>query len=101
MIRAFVEFLTFRRMLGPFMLQVLFWVCAAILVVMIPVEMDLDPPMLEWVAVVFCVLALRLAFELILLVFRCYDRLGEIRKLLQAVDEATRPISVIDDDGGS
>jgi hypothetical protein len=37
--------------------------------------------------------------ELVLIAFRMYDRLGDIRRLLVAVDEATRPIASVDEDG--
>jgi len=92
MFRAIGEFLTFRRMIGPFVLQVLFWVGAVGVVAFGLRELESGDRLVGWVAIIFGVLALRLLFELILLAFRMYDRLGQIKHVLESVDEASRPI---------
>ena len=106
MFRAIREFLTFRRMIGPFILQILFWAAALFLIAFGLRELDSGDRLVGWAVMVLGVLALRVLFELLLLAFRMYDRLGQIRDVLESVDEATRPISVmepddIDGDGGA
>ena len=98
MFRALAEFLTFRRMIGPFVLQILFWVGAIAVVAFGLRELDTGDRLIGWVAIIFGVLALRVVFELVLLAFRMYDRLGEIRYVLDAVDEATRPSVTMEPD---
>lgn len=94
MFRAMVEFLTFRRMIGPLVLQILFWAGAIGIAAFGVAELRGGEPLIGWVAIIFGILALRLVFELILLAFRMYDRLGQIKNVLELVDEATRPMSV-------
>ena len=98
MFRAIREFLTFRRMIGPFVLQILFWGAAVMVVAFGLRELDSGDKMIGWTVIVFGLLALRLVFELVLLAFRMYDRLGQIKNVLESVDEATRPISVMEPD---
>ena len=98
MFRAIREFLTFRRMIGPFILQVLFWGGALFLIAFGLREVDAGDRILGWGVIIFGVLGLRVVFELMLLAFRMYDRLGQIKDVLQSVDEATRPISVMEAD---
>ncbi len=102
MFRAIAEFLTFRRMIGPFILQLLFWITAAglVLVGLREIQEGRVDQIAGFIAMGVGILALRLLMELILLAFRMYDRLGRIARLLEAVDEATRPISVIEDKNG-
>jgi len=97
MFRAIGEFLTFRRMIGPIVLQLLFWGAVVMLVMFGPAEVGSSDPVINWAVVILLILGLRIAFELMLLAFRMYDRLGQIRNLLQAVDDATKPIAVIED----
>ena len=98
MFRAIREFLTFRRMIGPFLLQILFWGAAVMTVAFGLREIDSGDKLIGWTALIFGVLALRVLFELVLLAFRMYDRLGQIKNVLESVDEATRPISVMEPD---
>ena len=98
MFRAIGEFLTFRRMMGPLVLQLLFWVGTIGIIAFGLRELESGDRLVGWVAMIFGVLALRLVFELILLAFRMYDRLGEIRHVLEVVDESTRTISVMQPD---
>lgn len=102
MFRAIREFLTFRRMIGPFILQILFWAATLFLIAFGLRELDAGDRLMGWGVMIFGVLALRVLFELLLLAFRVYDRLGQIKNVLESVDEATRPISVMepDDVGG-
>jgi hypothetical protein len=98
MFRAIAEFLTFRRMIGPFILQLLFWISSVLLVLFGLQEMQSGEAVIGWAVIIVGILALRLVLELVLIAFRMYDRLGQIRKLLEAVDEATRPIAVVETD---
>ncbi len=98
MFRAIREFLTFRRMIGPFILQLLFWAAALFVVAFGLRELDSGDRLVGWAVMILGVLGLRVFFELVLLAFRMYDRLGQIRNVLESVDEATRPISVMEPD---
>ena len=61
---------------------------------------DIDParPVLGWLLIILTVLGLRLLFEVVLLAFRMYDRLGEIKNVLESVDEQSRPLAIMVDD---
>jgi len=98
MFRAIGEFITFRRMLGPFILQLLFWALAVGVVVFGMRDIDPEKPVLGWLLIILTVLGLRLLFEVVLLAFRMYDRLGEIKTVLQSVDENSRPLAIMVDD---
>ena len=98
MFRAIGEFITFRRMLGPFILQLLFWALAVGVVVFGMHDIDPARPVLGWLLIILTVLGLRLLFEVVLLAFRMYDRLGEIKTVLQSVDENSRPLAIMVDD---
>lgn len=99
MFRAIAEFLTFRRMIGPFLLQILFWIVVALFVLFGLREIQSGDRLVGWGVIIVGTLGLRLVMELVLIAFRMYDRLGDIRRLLVAVDEATRPIASVDEDG--
>ena len=78
-----IELLTFRRMIAPVVLQILFW--GAIGGVFYGTYVLIALGNWVWpVALVFGSLAVRVAFELSLLAFRTYDRLGEIRDALRS-----------------
>ena len=78
-----VELLTFRRMIAPLILQILFW--GAIGGVLYGTYVLMVLGIWAWpLALVFGTLAVRVAFELSILAFRAYDRLGEIRDALRA-----------------
>ena len=98
MFRAIGEFITFRRMIGPFIMQILFWVLAVGVVVFGMRDLDPANPVLGWILIVLTVFGLRLLFELVLLAFRMYDRLGEIKHVLDSVDEQSRPLAIMVDD---
>ena len=98
MFRAIREFLTFRRMIGPFVLQILFWGSAVMVLAFGLRELDSGDSLVGWAVIIFGILVLRVLFEMVLLFFRMYDRLGQIRNVLESVDEATRPISVMEPD---
>src|SRR5690606_7604914 len=86
------EFFTFRRMLGPLVLLFLFW-SALFVVIAFGLWLVRAGEVMGWAVLVFGTLALRLVFELFLLMFRIYDRLGDIRRALEAVDEGTRNLA--------
>ena len=78
-----IEILTFRRMIAPAILQVLFWGAIGGVLYGTYVLISLD----NWVwplPLIFGTLAVRVLFETVILAFRRYDRLGEIRDGLQA-----------------
>ena len=76
------DILTFRRMIAPTILQLLFWAAIGGVLYGSWVLWQLGNPV--WpIPLVFGTLAVRLAFELAILRFRSYDRLGEIRDALQ------------------
>ena len=76
------ELLTFRRMISPLLLQVLFWAGIGGTLYGTYVLIQLD----NWVwplALIFGTLTTRVIFETAILAFRTYDRLGEIRDSLR------------------
>ena len=77
------ELLTFRRMISPVILQVLFWGAIGGVLYGTYVLLILD----NWAwpfSLIFGVLAVRIIFELGILAFRTYDRLGEILRALES-----------------
>lgn len=79
---SLVELLTFRRMIAPVILQILFW--GAIGGVLYGTYVLIVLGNWAWpLSLVFGVLAVRVLFELSILAFRAYDRLGEIRDALR------------------
>ncbi len=83
----FWQILTFRRMVAPVVLQVLFWAGIGGTVYGAYVLVQLGH-WAWWMALVFGVLGTRVLFEGAILLFRTYDRLGDIRDALQAADRA-------------
>ena len=78
---AFVEFLSFRRMASPILLQILFWAGIAGsfygTYVLIQLENKAWP-----FPLIFGPLIVRVIFERAIIAFRTYDRLSEIQKVL-------------------
>ena len=79
---SLVELLTFRRMVAPAVLQVLFWGAIGGVLYGTYVLVVLD----SWawpLSLVFGTLLVRVLFEMGILAFRVYDRMGEIRDELR------------------
>ena len=85
--RAIWDFLTFKRMMGPFVLQILFWVCAAMLAVVALRMADQGRPGV-WFALAGGLIGLRVLFEMILVFFRIHNRLTDIHNTLKMVDSS-------------
>jgi hypothetical protein len=80
-VKTLVELLTFRRMIAPIILQVLFW--SAIGGVLYGAYVLIVLGNWAWpLALVFGTLLVRVMFELAILAFRTYDRLGDILERL-------------------
>ena len=80
---ALIETLTFRRMIAPTVLQILFW--AAIGGVLYGTYVLISLGNRAWpLPLIFGPLLVRVIFETAILAFRMYDRLGEIRDRLEA-----------------
>jgi len=76
------ELLTFRRMLAPVILQILFWAAIGGVFYGTYVLFTLD----NWIwplPLIVGTLAVRVIFETAILAFRAYDRLGEVRDELR------------------
>ena len=78
-----IDVLRFRRMLAPYLLEVLFW--SGIAGTLYGTWwLYTHGNWAWWLALLFGCLLTRLVFELGLLAFRSYERLVEIRDLLKA-----------------
>ena len=76
-----LELLVFRRMISPVVLQILFW--SAIGGVLYGTYVLVALGNWAWpLSLIFGTLAVRVMFEMAILVFRVYDRLGEVRDAL-------------------
>ena len=76
-----LELLLFRRMISPVFLQILFW--GAIGGVLYGTYVLIELGNWAWpLSLVFGTLVVRVMFEMAILAFRVYDRLGEVRDAL-------------------
>ncbi len=78
---AFVEFLSFRRMASPILLQILFWagIGGSLYGTYVLIQLG------NWAwpfPLILGPLIVRVIFERAIIAFRTYDRLGEIRNVL-------------------
>jgi len=81
---SLVELLTFRRMIAPVILQILFW--GALGGVFYGTYVLIVLGNWAWpLSLFFGTLAVRVMFELSILAFRTYDRLGEIHDALRTM----------------
>ena len=85
--RSIWEFLTFKRMIGPFVLQILFWVCAVMIAVVALRMIDQGRPG-AWIGLVGGLIGLRVLFEMVLVFFRIHNRLTDIHNTLKMVDSS-------------
>ena len=81
-----IDLLRFRKLIAPYILEVLFWAGIAGTFYG-SYWLFMHDHWVWWIALVFGVLLTRLIFEFALLAFRSYDRLVEIRNAL--VDDRT------------
>lgn len=79
---ALVDIARFRRMIAPHILEILFWAGIAGTLYG-SYWLFTNDHWAWWTALVFGALVTRLIFEFLLLAFRSYDRLVEIRDALR------------------
>ena len=77
-----LQILSFRRMISPALLQILFWGGIGGVLYGTYVLLKLEQ-WAWWVALVFGSLLVRVVFERAILAFRSYDRLNEISTALR------------------
>ena len=82
-----LQILSFRKMISPVLLQILFWGGIGGVLYGTYVLFKLDQ-WAWWVALVFGSLLVRVIFERAMLAFRSYDRLNEISVLLRELKKA-------------
>ncbi len=85
--RAIGEFFTFKRMMGPFVLQILFWICA-IAVAIFAARMIDQGRSGGWLVLVGGVIGVRVLFEMVIVFFRIHNRLTDIHNTLKSVETA-------------
>lgn len=79
--KTLVELLSFKRMIAPVVLQILFWGAIGGVLYGTYVLYTLDHG--AWpLPLIFGTLLVRVLFEMGILAFRIYDRLGEVRDAL-------------------
>ena len=89
--RAIGEFLTFKRMMGPLVLQILFWICA-IAVAIFAARMIDQGRSGGWMVLIGGVIGVRVLFEMVLVFFRMHNRLTDIHNTLKAVEDVTEEL---------
>lgn len=77
----FREFAAFRRMIAPFLLQILFWP-AAIASVYYSAWLILQGNRIGWIPLIVGTLFVRVIFEILMLFFRIYEKLADIHEAL-------------------
>ena len=81
-VKKLTDILTFKTMVSPVLLQILFWAAIGGCVYGAVVLLRLDN-WAWWTPLVFGTLATRVIFERAIIAFRSYDRLREITVALQ------------------
>ena len=82
--RRFLDILTFRRMISPVLLQILFW--GGIGGTLYGTWILFDRGLWAWpFPLVFGTLAVRVTFEVAILAFRSYERQGDILNALRSM----------------
>ncbi len=76
------DYILFRKMVAPVLLQVLFWP-AAFACIYFSIRLILDGQQVGWVPLIVGTLFVRVVFEIWLLLFRIYDKLSAIHTALQ------------------
>ena len=89
--RAIGEFLTFKRMMGPFVLQILFWVCA-VMVAIIAARMIDAGRQGGCLFLAGGLIGLRVLFEMVLVFFRIHNRLTELQSTMKSVDSTLKMV---------
>lgn len=86
---TFMQVLSFRRMISPVLLQILFWAGIGGVLYGTYTLIKLEH-WAWWTALIFGTLLVRVIFERAILSFRSYDRLNEIASLLSKLDSERR-----------
>jgi hypothetical protein len=76
------EYLSFRKMITPLLIQVFFWIGVVVAVISALVMMVKGSFFVGLVALVVGPLIVRIECELLILLFRMYDELASIRQAL-------------------
>lgn len=76
---GFQDFLSFKRMITPIMIQIFFWLGVLAVVVMSFITMS-QQPLVGFLMLIFGPLAVRVYAELLILFFRMNDTLTNIEK---------------------
>ena len=79
--RQLLDFLAFRRMISPVLLQILFWP-AALASIYFSAWLIFEGNAIGWVPLIVGTLFVRVIFEVLLLLFRILDRLAAIEARL-------------------
>ena len=85
-----LDFLLFRKMLAPVLLQFLFWPAAAASMYYSS-QLVLNGNPMGWIPLIVGTVFVRVIFELWLLLFRIYERLGAIQRSLESARGSTQP----------
>ena len=86
---TFLEILSFRKMISPVLLQILFWAGIGGVFYGTYTLIKLDQ-WAWWIALIFGSLLVRVIFERAILSFQSYDRLNEISSLLESLEVERR-----------
>ncbi|MEM7427318.1 MAG: hypothetical protein AAF441_14580 [Pseudomonadota bacterium] len=89
--RAIIDFLTFKRMMGPLVLQILFWISALGIAIFAARMMDQGRSG-AWMVLGGGLIGLRVLFEMVLVFFRIHNRLTDIHNTLKSVETSASEI---------
>ena len=78
-----LELATFRRMIAPALLQIMFWP-AALASIYYSGRLILRGNAIGWIPLIVGTLFVRVLFEAMILFFRIFDELSEIRRALES-----------------
>jgi hypothetical protein len=85
-----LDFLLFRKMIAPILLQILFWPAVAASLYY-SWQLVRGGYMVGWIPLIVGTVFVRVVFELGLLLFRIYERLGAIQRALETPRREAEP----------
>ncbi len=85
------DYISFKRMITPIIIQIVFWVAVAVVIIAgVITIVQGDQPLLGLALIIFGPIVVRIYAELLMLMFRINDTLTEVSNTLRQIENNTR-----------